>query len=166
MGGIDMDKYWNISGWDCHFGPNTDVLGTKAYYGSFIRCDQLYNYLKKIGAKEIRNPSASDVSVGDVLLYCKNHWGDKTHSAICIDKVNGVPILAAHSADGPDAMYTTYDGRDWHLGHAGNLTVVMKLNGSTCVNKNPRSFGVYTANRRPKLYNSTNTYNGYSWTYH
>ena len=162
MGGIDMDRYWNTNGWYAHFGPDAKKLGTSAYFGSFIRCDELYNYLKMMGAKEIRNPSASDVSVGDVIIYSDESVSDKTHSAICIDKKNGVPIMAAHSVDGPDAMYTT---SDWHIGHAGNLTFLLKLNGTTCVNQRPRSFDVYTANGNPWHYWSYNVSAGTSTQY-
>ena len=159
MGGLDMDSLWNTSRYFCYWG---DYYGND-YAGSFIRCDQLYRYLKHLGAEEIRNPSASKVDIGDVIIYSKKSASDKTHSAICIDKVNGVPIMAAHTTDGTNAMYTTYDGkRDWHLGFSGNLTFLLKLHGSTCVNNNPRDFDVYIAAKGTPLYYSTNTNGGYS----
>ncbi len=159
MGGLDMDRLWNISNYKCWWG---DYYGDD-YSGSFIRCDQLYNYLKHLGAQEIRNPSASQVDIGDVIIYSKFRAKEKSHSAICIDKVNGVPIMAAHTTDGKNAMYTTYDGkRDWHLGFSGNLTFLLKLHGSTCVNNNPRDFDVYITAKKTPLCYTTNTSGGHS----
>ncbi|MBR1811283.1 MAG: amidase domain-containing protein [Clostridia bacterium] len=160
MGGMDMDSYWNTNGYLAHWGT---YYGSD-YAGAFVRCQQLYNYLVYKGAQVIQNPSASQVSVGDVLLYSASGASRMTHSAIVIDIVNGTPIVAAHSVNG--IRYTSYDGRDWHLGFEANRTYLMKLYGDICVNQKSRSFDVYTASGGDlKLYNAASAASGYSRTF-
>ena len=167
MGGLDMDELWNTSGYFCHWNTywNGYQLGSE-YQGSYIRCDQLYRYLQRIGGQVIRNPSASQLEVGDVLIYCDSTPSDMTHSAIVIDVDGGVPNIAAHSVDGSDWAYTSKGrGWNWHLRFTGDHTFLIKLHGSTCEAKNPRSFDVYTAARSTRLYNAPNTWSGYQTTY-
>ncbi len=161
MGGMDMSTYWNTNGYKCHW---TAPHG-KEYEGSYIRCVQLYNFLVKMGAQVIKNPSASQVSIGDVILYNNPSIGRLNHSAIVIDIKNGEPVLAAHSVNG--IRYRTDDPyKEWHLNFSGNDTYLMKLNGSTCVNYNPRNFDVYTASSGDlRLYRDTSTSSGYYTTF-
>ncbi len=161
MGGLDMDDYWNISGYKAHWGPYYE----NDYAGSYIRCQQLYNYLVKIGAQVIRNPSASQVSIGDVILYRREGASRMTHTSIVIDIKNGQPVVAAHST-GRDMYISDQEGYDWHLNFSGNNTYLMKLNGTTCVNYNPRNFDVYVASGGDtRLYVSASTSNGYYNTF-
>ena len=161
MGGMDMDDYWNISGYLAHWGT---YYGSD-YAGSYIRCQQLYNYLVKIGAQVIQNPSPSQVSVGDVILYRRQGASRMTHTAIVIDIKNGQPVVAAHST-GTDRYRSDWAGYDWHLNFSGNNTYLMKLNGTTCVNYNPRNFDVYVAaGGDTRLYVSASTSNGYYNTF-
>lgn len=156
MGGIDMDTYWNTSRWDSWWG----MYYGEDLSGSFIRVDQLYNYLTtKLGATAIRNPSADQISVGDVLIYAANRASDKTHCSIVIDKNSSVITVAAHSVDGPRDRYKD---TNWRLGFSGNLTWVIKMNGSLCFNNNPRNFDVYINHTRSPLYRTTNTNDGYN----
>ncbi len=161
MGGMDMDGYWNISGYFCHWSENYG----NTYAGSYVRCQQLYNYLVKVGAQVIQNPSASQVSIGDVILYKRQGASRMTHSAIVIDIQNGVPVVAAHST-GTTRYRSDWSGYDWHLNFSGNNTYLMKLNGTTCVNYNPRNFDVYVAKGGDtRLYNSASTSSGYTSTF-
>ncbi|MBR5427709.1 MAG: amidase domain-containing protein, partial [Clostridia bacterium] len=161
MGGMDMNGYWNISGYMCHWAqPYGDT-----YAGSFIRCQQLYNYLVKMGAQVIRNPSASQVSIGDVLLYSAEGASRMTHSAIVIDIKNGTPVVAAHSVDGIKYR-SDRDNKEWHLGFRSDRTYLMKLYGATCVNQKARTFDVYIAHSGDlKLYASANASSGYHTTF-
>ncbi len=160
MGGMDLDDLWNLSGylhWGTYYGNDYD--------GSFIRCQQLYNYLVNKGAQVIKNPAASQVSIGDVILYSAVGKSRMTHSAIVIDIKNGVPVLAAHSVD-----YVHYrtdkPERDWHLGFPADRTYLMKLNGSLCEVKNPQVFDVYVATGSDtRLYVSQSTSSGYYSTF-
>ena len=161
MGGLDMNTYWNISGYKAHWGT---YYGDD-YSGSYIRCQQLYNYLVKIGAQVIRNPKASDVSIGDVILYSREGSSRMTHTAIVIDIKNGNPVVAAHSTG--RVMYRSDEaGYEWHLGFKPERTYLMKMNGSTCVNQNHKSFDVYVATGSDtRLYKSTSTSSGYYNTF-
>ena len=161
MGGLDMNTYWNISGYKAHWGT---YYGDD-YSGSYIRCQQLYNYLVKIGAQVIKNPKASDVSIGDVILYSREGSSRMTHTAIVIDIKNGTPVVAAHSTG--RVMYRSDEaGYEWHLGFKPERTYLMKMNGSTCVDQNYKSFDVYVATGSDtRLYKSTSTSSGYYNTF-
>lgn len=161
MGGLDMNTYWNISGYYAHWG----TYKGSDYEGSYIRCQQLYNYLVKIGAQVIRNPKASDVRIGDVILYSREGSSRMTHSAIVIDIKNGEPVVAAHSTG--RVMYRSDDPyQDWHLGFKPDRTYLMRMNGSTCVNQNHKSFDVFVATGSDtRLYKSTSTSSGYYNTF-
>ena len=152
MGGMDLDDLWNLSGY-LHWGS---YRGSD-YDGSFIRCQQLYNYLVRHGAQVIQNPSASQASIGDVFLFSASGASRMTHSAIVIDIKDGAPVLAAHSVD--RIAYRTDDPyREWHLGFAPERTYLMKLNGGTCVVENPQVFDVYVATgSNAVLYSSAST---------
>ncbi len=152
MGGMDMSGYWNTNGYFCHWAS---PYGNE-YAGSFIRCQQLYNFLISKGAQAIKNPSASQVSIGDVILFYKPDKSRYGHSAIVIDIVNGTPVVAAHST-GTVKYRSDWAGYDWHLNFSGSNTTLMKLYGTTCVNNNPRNFDVYTASGSQGLYSSAST---------
>ena len=151
MGGMDMENLWNISGYYCHW--TTSGYDKAKYGGSWIRVDQLYNYLVAKGATVIKNPSASQVSIGDVIIYAASRESDKTHSAIVTDIVNGVPKIAYHST-GSEHGHTT----NWHLNFKGDLTFLMKLNGKKCKGGTVKTIDVYTTpkNKYPYLYNAPN----------
>ncbi len=135
MGGIDMDEYWNTTGYMAHW---SELHGWE-YAGSFIRCVQLYNFLvNKKGGQVIHNPSVSQVDIGDVLIYYRPEAGRFNHSAIVADIEGGVPKIAYHSV-GWDHDFTT----NWHLGFTGDQTYLIKLHGSVCVNQRTRSVDVY-----------------------
>ncbi len=161
MGGLDMSSFWNISGYFCHWSESEG----NTYAGSYVRCQQLYNFLVKQGATVINNPSASQVSIGDVILYSREGASRMTHSAIVIDIKNGEPVLAAHSTG--TVRYRTDDPyQDWHLGFKPERTYLMKLNGTTCVNYNAKSFDVYVATgSNTRLYKSKSTSSGYYSTF-
>ncbi len=151
MGGMDMEKLWNISGYYCHW--TTSGYDNAKYAGSWIRVDQLYNYLVAKGATVTENPSASDVSIGDVIIYAASKKSDKTHSAIVTDIVNGVPKIAYHST-GSSYGHTT----NWHLNFKGELTFLLKLNGKKCKGGTVKTIDVYTTPKKtyPYLYNAPN----------
>lgn len=146
MGGIDMQNIWNTAGWYAHW--NTKDIA-KEYQGSFIRVDQLYNYLvKQLNASVKNNPSASDLKVGDVLIYAAKSASDKTHSAIVIEINNGTPKIAYHSVDGAkDRVITT----DWKINFKGSLIWRVRPAGQPCVNPNPRSIWVYKVKKETAL---------------
>ena len=142
MGGLDMNTSWNSSGYKAHYSSSSD--------GSFIRAHQLYNYVVSLGGTSVRNPSASDVSVGDLIFYKTTNDGKMHHSAIVVDIENGTPVIAAHSTmkNGVEVRYKT---TDWHCSVSGDRTYLVQMNGSPCVAPNPRSFDVYTASSSQKL---------------
>ncbi len=161
MGGLDMNSFWNISGYYAHWAEKEGYT----YAGSYVRCQQLYNYLVKLGAEVIKNPKASQVSIGDVILYSREGASRMTHTAIVIDIKNGEPVVAAHSTG--TVMYRSDEPyRDWHLGFKPERTYLMKLHGTTCVNYNAKNFDVYVATgSNTRLYNSKSTSSGYSSTF-
>ena len=158
MGGIDMDSYWNTNGYLAHW---TEPHGN-TYAGSFIRCVQLYNFLvNQKGGQVIQNPAASQVEIGDVLIYYRPEVGRFGHSAIVADIIGGVPQIAYHST-GWNCDLTT----NWHLGFTGGQTYLIKLHGSVCVNQTTRSFDVYRASGGDlRLYWNSNTGSGYRRTF-
>ena len=158
MGGIDMDGYWNTNGYLAHW---TEPYGWD-YAGSFIRCVQLYNFLVyQKGGEVIHNPSASQVDIGDVLIYYRTEKGRYGHSAIVTDTAGGTPEIAYHS-DGTQRDLT----KDWHLGFSGNNTYLIKMHGSICVNQRTRSFDVYKATGGDlRLYWNSNTGSGVRRTF-
>ncbi|MCM1544082.1 MAG: amidase domain-containing protein, partial [Ruminococcus sp.] len=138
MGGMDMENLWNYAGYYAHYGTPTD--------GSWIRAHQLYNYVVSQGGISINNPSASQVSVGDLIFWKTTSDGRMHHSAIVIDVENGVPEIAYHSTREPDGSYTNKRNKNWTLGYEGWRIYLVKMNGATCVAQNPRNFDVYIAN--------------------
>jgi|GEM_PF-2331552 len=158
MGGLDMTEKWHINGYLAHYYSATSD-------GEYIRAQQLHDYCVSLGATSVRNPSASQVSVGDLMFYSAAGSSRMTHSAIVVDIVNGVPIIAAHSVrdgSGNPIRYITTSSQDWHLGFEPSRTYLVKMYGDLCSAENPRSIDVYTAgNGDTRLYNSTSTSSGY-----
>ena len=156
MGGIDMTTRWNSAGYLAHYSTASD--------GAFIRAHQLYNYVVSLGGQSIQNPSASDVSVGDLLFYKTRNDGRMHHSAIVVAIENGNPIIAAHSTmnNGVEVRYRT---ADWHCNMSGDRTFLVKMNGSLCYASNPRIFDVYTAKSGGALYYGTSTTSGRIYKY-
>ncbi|MBQ8015925.1 MAG: amidase domain-containing protein, partial [Clostridia bacterium] len=94
----------------------------------------LYRYLISIGGDVIKNPSASDIEVGDVIFYdwsYKNGGPDGVydHVGICAEIRNGIPVIACHYSNN----YTT----NWTFGEANKNIAIIKLHGATCSNTAP-----------------------------
>ena len=158
MGGLDMNDKWNTSGYMAHCSANSKC--------SWINAHQLWSYVVSIGGTSVQNPSASEISIGDLLFYITRKDGKMHHSAIVIDIKDGTPVIAAHSAmeNGVEKRYTT---TDWHCSNAGKNTYLVKMNGSLCVAQNSKSFDVYTsAGASERLYTSTSTSSGFYTTFH
>ena len=136
MGGLDMTSKWNSAGHMC-MDPYT-----------WINAHQLYRYVVSLGGTSVNDPSASEVSIGDLIFYKTRSDGKMHHSAIVIDIKNGNPVIAAHS-DNSRPMYTE---TNWRLGYKGSRIYLVKMNGAPCVAPNPRSFDVYTAKSYTNLY--------------
>ena len=148
MGGLDMNSSWNSSGYKAHYSPSSN--------GSFIRAHQLYNYVVSLGGTSVRNPSAKDISIGDLIFYKTKKDGKMHHSAIVVDIADGTPVIAAHSTmkNGVEVRYKT---SNWHCGVTGDNTYLVQMNGSPCVAPNPRSFDVYIASSSSKLRKSASS---------
>ncbi|MBO5359251.1 MAG: amidase domain-containing protein [Clostridia bacterium] len=140
-GGIPMTPKWYFHK---RTGPNPSGLSTERTE-SFTMVNglkghttednrSLYRYLISIGGQVIKNPSASDVSVGDVLFYDWEGDGFYNHVAICVDIVNGIPKVACH--------YSDRCTENWTIGAAQSNMAVIKLYGTPCVNSAP-SYDVY-----------------------
>ena len=159
MGGLNMNNHWDSSGYWAYY-----TKGNYGNAGSFINAHNLYNYLISIGGQVINNPSASQISIGDVIFYKTTNDDKMHHSAIVTDIVNGTPVVAAHSTNG-----TRYNGHAYSLGYSGSRIYLIKLYGSTCVNYNPRSFDVYIASScgsaGRRCYTAPSPYVGYNFTF-
>ncbi|MCD7828785.1 MAG: amidase domain-containing protein [Clostridiales bacterium] len=140
-GGIPMTSSWH---WH-HLSKQRTNTWTVA--------NDLKNYLISIGGREITNPSASDISVGDVIFYDWDNNGSVNHTAICTDIINGVPYIACHYND----RYTS----NWRLGVStsqGYKIHLIKLYGSTCdETSNLKSYDVYRANTGVSVRTSAST---------
>ena len=139
MGGLDPDSSWNHQGWNAHFSLPSD--------GSWIRAQQLYDYVVSIGGKSIRNPSASQIEVGDLIFFKESPNSRMHHSSIVVEADGKNVSIAAHSTN-----RTAYIDSNWHLGFANNCTYLVKMNGATCTDQVIRSFDVYKAKGRPDLF--------------
>lgn len=151
-GGIPMTPKWYFHK---RTGQNLNGLSTERTESftmanglkGFTTVDNrsLYRYLISIGGELIKNPSASDISVGDVLFY---DWsingytpdGLYNHCAICTDVINGIPQVACHYR----SKTANYDKltTNWTLGEKNKNIAVIKLHGTPCVNTMP-SYDVY-----------------------
>ncbi len=83
---------------------------------AFIGCNSMKKYLTSIGGVFVENPSADDLSVGDIVYYYSNSkkcWG---HVSLVVSN-NGTPCVAAHT----EPRYTT----NWKLGYS--RVAVLKL---------------------------------------
>ncbi len=155
MGGLNMNNSWNTSGkW--HYSAASNA--------SFINAHNLYSYLTSIGGQAIQNPSANQVSIGDIIFYRTTSDGRMHHSAIVVDFVNGTPVVAAHSTSG-----NRYYGSAYTLGYSGDRIYLVKMYGATCSVPNPRSFDVYIASNcgaaGRRCYTSPSPYAGYNFTF-
>ena len=91
--------------------------------GSWTGCTSMMSYFTNQGYTTILKPSASQVAVGDVILY-QFEGGDPgiyQHAAIITEIINGQPWICAHNED----LHTS----DWTL-RAKTWTVI-KMNGTT-----------------------------------
>lgn len=137
MGGMDMNKFWNYNGYLAHFGSASN--------GSWIRAHRLYEYVVSQGGESINAPSASQVSIGDLIFWKTTNDGLMHHSAIVVDIVNGVPEIAYHSTRYPNGAEKNVREKNWTLGYASNRIYLVKMHGETCVSSNPKNFDVYIA---------------------
>ena len=150
MGGLNMNSYWNSNGYKAHYSTTSD--------GSFIRAQQLYDYVCSIGGESIKNPSASQIEVGDLLFYRKSNGSRINHSAIVIDIVNNTPKIAYHSDSDSKGNAIKKVTTDWHCGRSASQTYLVKMNGAPCVSPNPRDFDVYTVGKNTTyLYKKAST---------
>ena len=132
MGGIDPVTDWMTNGYYAHFPASSD--------GAWIRAPQLYDFVRSIGGKSIKNPSASDVEPGDLIFYQKSGSSGMAHCAIVVD-VNGNSVkIAAHTT--LERCYIA----DWRLdGFSPSGTYLVKMYGATCTDQVVRDVYVYTA---------------------
>ncbi len=103
----------------------------------------MYKYLLTIGGQKIDYPSASQISMGDVIIYDWDNNGRYDHSAICTGFENGVPKVACHYRkwNGYRIQYSNDNlTTDWTMSAAKYS--VIKLYGNTCSNSAP-SYDVY-----------------------
>ena len=142
MGGIDPNALWNHQGWHAHFSESSS--------GSWIRAQELFDYTSRLSGKVIRNPSASQVEVGDLIFFKQKQSGGIHHSSIVVAADGKNVSVAAHSVN-----RVAYIDSNWHLGFSNECTYLVKMNGATCTDQVVRSFDVYKANGSPKLYKST-----------
>lgn len=88
--------------------PTTSTWGK--YTSAWKLAPLLKDYLISIGGTLIENPTASQISVGDVLVcnykYCDSKSAyDYGHIYICVKVENGVPWVCSHNSD---RYYSTY----------------------------------------------------------
>ena len=84
---------------------------------SWTWCPSLRTYLmQNLGCEEIKQPSAGEIDVGDVLVYGSGYG----HVAICVDVINGTPWICAHTSD----RHTS----SWKLNYS--TYAVIKMNGT------------------------------------
>lgn len=78
------------------------------------------NYLvNSLGCNIVVYPTASQVSLGDVLMYDWDNDGTYDQAGICADFCGSTPIVCAHS--------NVYHSSSWTMGAA--KYAVIKLNG-------------------------------------
>ena len=156
MGGIDMSKDWNTNGYFCHWYEYNS-----SFNGSFIRAQQLYNYLTNgLGATSIRAPQASQMSVGDVIIYSADGASRMTHCAIVV-KADSTGVEIAYHSVLSNGEYKREITPSWQLQFSNSRTYLIKMNGKLCDENNPyaQKFDVYTTGSGgQKLYaNSSRT---------
>ena len=150
MGGLDMTGAWHSNGCMRYYAALSD--------GVFIRAQQLHDYLVSIGGQSIRNPSADQLSLGDVLFFKRSGAARCTHSAIVIDFENGQPVIGYHSILNKAGVYEIGRTTDIDLDFMRENTYLVKLNGSICTAQKSRDFDVYIANKSTGLYSSAGGY--------
>lgn len=116
-------------------GMNTDN-SWRPYTGAWANPQGLADYLVSQGYRLIICPSASQVSVGDVLLY--RVWEDPnrtwTHAAICVEANGNSRTVCAHN--------NPYNSTSWTMGYS--KYAVVQLNGTTVHGSEMSSGAGYT----------------------
>ncbi|MGN0486667.1 MAG: amidase domain-containing protein [Acutalibacteraceae bacterium] len=148
MGGLNQTADWNHSGYKNHWSLKSD--------GSWVRASQLHDYVVSLGGISIKNPSASQITPGDLIFYKMNPGTSGfSHSAIVIDVSGGQVTVAAHTTE-----YKCYQSTNWHLGFQDEGTYLVKMNGATCTDQPVRDFDVYTAGSNSRVYYNTSESSG------
>ena len=77
----------------------------------------LKDKLQAMGYTIIKNPTADQVDVGDVMFYDSTYTGEINHTTIITSKVNGVPKITGHTSDVIDGYYTNGSACPWQYGN-------------------------------------------------
>ncbi len=142
VAGVPMTSAWHS--YDCN---STAYVMNDSY--TWIRAQELMDYLVSIGGKKIVNPSPSDFSLGDAVFYNWN-GGRFDHSAIVTAIDGGVPKVSCHST--PE-MASKLDAH-WTLGKDKSCAVLIKLNGDVCTANNAPDYDIYKLNTGTGIYSS------------
>ncbi|MCM1544496.1 MAG: amidase domain-containing protein, partial [Ruminococcus sp.] len=142
-GGIPMTPNWYFHK---RIGRNEHAYTTERTE-SFTVVSKMSNYLCSIGGQYIEYPSASQVSIGDVMIYNWSNDGVWDHCGICTDIINGVPQIACHTSNSLDT--------NWVKG--AYKWAVIKMGGATCTNSAP-SYDVYIVTNQNNIYQRKEPY--------
>lgn len=136
-GGMPMTWNWHSYDSNVHAYRMNNPSTAKDPF-TWIRAQQLCDYLASIGGQVITNPSASDFAIGDAVFY---DWdgGRLDHSAIVTDIINGVPRVSAHST--PESASKLNE--IWTYNRGSRRIVLVKLNGRTCDQNNSPTYDCY-----------------------
>lgn len=135
--------------WHSYDGNATAYVMNDSY--TWIRAQELMDYLISIGGVRIDNPKASDFSLGDAVFYNWN-GGRMDHSAIVTSIDGGTPKVSCHST--PE-MSSKLDAH-WTLGANPSCAVLIKLGGDLCDNRNGPDYDYYKMHTSSGLYSSPN----------
>ena len=149
-GGMPMTSTWH-----CYDSNIHNCRMTAACDYTWIRAQQLCDYLISIGGQAITNPSASDFSIGDAVFYDWN-GGRLDHSAVVTDIVNGQPKVSAHSTPESASRLNAH----WTYNRSSKKIVLVKLYGKTCEENNSPSYDFYHMNQSTGVYTGP----GYGYT--
>lgn len=141
-GGMPMTSTWH-----CYDSNIHNCRMTAACDYTWIRAQQLCDYLISIGGQAITNPSASDFSIGDAVFYDWN-GGGLDHSAVVTDIVNGQPKVSAHSTPESASRLNAH----WTYNRSSKKIVLVKLYGKTCEENNSPSYDFYHMNQSTGVY--------------
>ncbi len=140
VAGVPMTSNWHS------YDYNSTAYVMNNNY-TWIRAQELMDYLISIGGVRIDNPSPSDFSLGDAVFYNWN-GGRIDHSAIVTAIEGGVPKVSCHSTPEMESKLNAH----WTLGKNKSCAVLIKLGGETCVANNAPDYDIY------KLHTSTGLY--------
>ncbi len=140
VAGVPMTSNWHS--YDCN---STAYVMNNNY--TWIRAQELMDYLISIGGVRIDNPSPSDFSLGDAVFYNWN-GGRIDHSALVTAIEGGVPKVSCHSTPEMASQLNAH----WTLGKNKSCAVLIKLGGETCIANNTPDYDIY------KLHTSTGLY--------